>query len=99
LSVHGGGRTPGLLRAETSGRHGTEPGDNHRRQVAAAGAPAATATRAAVRGEAFAQAWAEGLALSLEQATDLALTALADLTAGDVGDAAASVPGGDAHEG
>jgi tetratricopeptide (TPR) repeat protein len=44
---------------------------------------AAEATRAALGEAAFVQAWAEGEALSLEQATDLALAALADLTVPD----------------
>jgi predicted ATPase/class 3 adenylate cyclase len=41
--------------------------------------PALSTTRTALSDKAFAQAWAEGQALSLEQATDLALAALADL--------------------
>jgi hypothetical protein len=41
------------------------------------------ATRAALSPEAFAQAWSEGEALSLDQATALALAVLADLGASD----------------
>ncbi len=46
-------------------------------QFQAAFTPALRATQAAVSPEAFAQAWAAGLALSLDQAADLALAELA----------------------
>jgi hypothetical protein len=45
----------------------------------AAREPALAATRAALTADAFAQAWAEGEALSLDQATDLALATLTDV--------------------
>ncbi|MHB8574250.1 MAG: hypothetical protein ACYDCQ_02865, partial [Dehalococcoidia bacterium] len=47
------------------------------RRVQAARAQALALVRAALGAEAFAQAWAEGQALSLDQATDLALAELA----------------------
>jgi hypothetical protein len=51
-------------------------------------AAALAAARAALSPEMFAQRWAEGEALSLEQATDPALSALADLTVAEAVDPA-----------
>jgi hypothetical protein len=56
------------------------------------------ATRAAFSPGAFAQAWAAGQGLSLEQAADLALAALADLADAEAVDAAASASGEAPHE-
>jgi predicted ATPase len=56
------------------------------------------ATRPALAEPAFAQAWAEGEMLSLEQATDLALAALADLTVSEAVDPAAPTSRDATHE-
>jgi hypothetical protein len=56
---------------------------------------ARAATRAALGEAPFAQAWAEGEALSLEQATDLALAALADLAVAEAVDPTASASDGE----
>jgi hypothetical protein len=55
------------------------------------------ATQATLSSESFAHAWAEGEALSLEQATDLALAVLAELTSADAVDPVASTSGGATH--
>jgi tetratricopeptide (TPR) repeat protein len=68
-----------LLGAVAAGPHLALSVDYFRRQLATAAAWAEAATRSALSEEAFAAAWAEGEALSLEQAADLALAALADL--------------------
>jgi hypothetical protein len=55
------------------------------------------ATEAALSAKAFAQAWAEGEARSLVQATDLAQTVLATLQVSEPADPAGSVSGGTAY--
>jgi hypothetical protein len=53
-------------------------------------APALTGAQAALSVDGFARAWASGEALSLEQATDLALAAVANLVDAELPDPAAS---------
>jgi predicted ATPase/class 3 adenylate cyclase len=79
-----------LLAASDTGSRGVEPYEDFRRLFPMAYEPALAAARAALNPEMFAQAWEEGQALSLEQATDLALAALADLADAEVVDPATS---------
>jgi predicted ATPase/class 3 adenylate cyclase len=83
-------RAARLLGAVVGGRHLAAASEYAGRQFAAASVRAEAAARAELGEAAFAQAWAEGEALSLEQATDLALAALADLTVPAEGDPATS---------
>jgi tetratricopeptide (TPR) repeat protein len=75
----------------------SEQSEPFRRHFGPTRAAALAAARAALPPNAFRQAWAEGEALSLEQATDLALAALAELTSAGAVDPAASAYGGETH--
>lgn len=71
------GQAAQLLAATEALREAVEQNPLYDPHFQAAFTPALTATQAALNLEAFAQAWAAGQALSVDQATDLALAELA----------------------